>query len=151
MHDYTMGKIGEYIKENYDPGTMSCQDLKELYCLSKVFVNILKGDYYYNIIEAMEKNSDKKNLEYMEKYIPEMKYYTDIDLNRMYYSKLAEEQSGKSPLARSKYIETKDKDHLQKYVEALTCDMDEMLELADTTDEDKTSLKQWLAQYISKM
>lgn len=71
MHDYTMGKIGKHIKENYCPDEMTRSDLNELYCWSKIMKNLLEADKDYHIIISMEENEDSRDVEMtMDEIIP---------------------------------------------------------------------------------
>lgn len=86
MHDYTMNKVGKFIKENYCPENMNCEDLRELYCWSKVMKNLLEADKDYHIIVSMEEHNDVRDIDMtIDEMLPR--------LNKLYNSVSTSEQN----------------------------------------------------------
>lgn len=59
MHNYTMNKIGTFVKENYCPEKMDHTDLNELYTWAKIMESLLEADRIYHVIDSME-NEEKE-------------------------------------------------------------------------------------------
>lgn len=74
-----------------DLSQVNAQELGEVMDMAKdcaeLMRNCSESEYYCKITEAMEKNTDKENLGYMEQYLPESRFYDGMrnTIKPMYY------------------------------------------------------------------
>lgn len=79
MHNYTMKKIGGFVKDNYCPEKMDHTDLNELYTWSKIMNSLLEADKNYHVIVAMEEGKNNADMEWDEFILRFRKLYHDSD------------------------------------------------------------------------
>lgn len=139
-------------------------DSKELGEAMDMLKDLSEFCYYTTVTESMKKNSDSKNEQYMNKYLPEtQRYYTRPMMmddrydtayrNRMYYSTIHNTNDGRAYISRRGYMEASDQDskyqELEKYMHDLADDISEMV--IDMDDDDKVQVKHKLTQLIQKI
>lgn len=154
--------------------TVDAKELGEVMDMAKDCAELMKScaeaEYYEKITKAMDKNSSETNAMYMDKYLPESRYYTpmwdarndgrydDKYRSRMYYTSVDDDSrhrmtDGRSYISRRGYMEAKDKEtkdeELENYIKDLAEDISEMMTSLDQTE--KTLLKQKIAQLANKL
>lgn len=77
VKDRALGIVEAQI--NGDIKNVDAEELGEVVDIVKDMAEVMKlcseAEYYHKITEAMEKNSDPENARYMEKYLPESRFY----------------------------------------------------------------------------
>lgn len=144
-------------------------DAKEMGEVIDIIKDLAEANYYCKVTDAMDKNSNGKNIEYIEEYLPETRYYTPrvnmkmndprMDNNirsRMYYTEPthnANMYDGRSVINRRMYMEnihSPNKMHdFEEYIHSLGDDIVEMVEIM--TPEEKSEAKKKVSTLAEKI
>lgn len=137
-------------------GNLNNVDTHELGEAIDMIKDLAEAMYYCSVVEAMDEEywRDMDKSENKMYYTPRLQTTTPRYQSEPYYE---ERYSGKSPIKRKMYMETKElhpdknkqKEQLEDYVKELSWDITEMLH--DASPEDKQLIKTRLTEICNKL
>jgi hypothetical protein len=152
MHKKSMELAKWAYEKAYEKGydCLTSQDWDDFKDCMSVAVKAIKCEYYYRIIEEMEKGEYRMTPEMFREHSAE--WYRDMDIEKglRYYSEpIMEHETSKSEKARQKYSEDRTQENFDHFTKEL---MNELTDLWGTLDNpSKTMMKARINTLVSKM